>query len=292
VDPQRSEAGSAVENATKTAALDMEKIDFSPYDKLIFHTADPIYLSAFSRTLRRFRGICYIGFTLPPSFWLWKTIWRRMASVAEDLAIRSLKRKTTVVLYSETGAIRFDQRSLRCHLKLGPVQSIRSGGLSASEQTLDMSKRVKIGFFGAPLDDKGFQILLQLADNAEVRSRFHINVFLPPGQQELVEKINAGNGAIRANSENRDLSVYFGCMSSVDLVYALYSPVAYQDRMSGIVQDSIFGREALTGNKYLYRHAPVHRSGGSGCLHSFGLFCRWRGEKSRSSHRRAEPSIA
>jgi hypothetical protein len=108
-----------------------------------------------------------------------------------------------------------------------------------------MSKRVKIGFFGAPLDDKGFQILLQLADNAEVRSRFHINVFLPPGQQELVEKINAGNGAIRANSENRDLSVYFGCMSSVDLVYALYSPIAYRDRMSGIVQDSILAGKPL-----------------------------------------------
>ena len=228
-----------------SAAIDLGKIDFSPYDKLIFHTADPIYLSALSRGLHRFRGTCYIGFTLPPSFWLRKTIARRILWAAADLAISLLKWKARVVLYSETGAIRFDHRSVHCHLKLGPVQSVNSSSPSAYERARDKSERIKIGFFGAASDDKGFQILLQLADSAEVRSRFQIRVFLPPGQQELVEKINAGNGVIWANSEDRDLPAYFGCMSSVDVVYALYSPVAYQDRMSGIVQDSILAAKPL-----------------------------------------------
>jgi hypothetical protein len=228
-----------------TAAIDLGKIDFSPYDKLIFHTADPIYLSALSRRLHRFRGTCFIGFTLPPSFWLRRTIARRIAWVTADLAISSLKRKARVVLYSETGAIRFDHRSIRCHLKLGPVQSVNSGSPPADVRARDQSERIKIGFFGAPSDDKGFQILLQLADSAEVRSRFQMKAFLPPGQQELVEKINAANGVIWATSENRDLPAYFACMSSVDVVYALYSPIAYHDRMSGIVQDAILAAKPL-----------------------------------------------
>src|SRR4029077_8458848 len=113
------------------------------------------------------------------------------------------------------------------------------------EPTLDPTDRIKIGFFGAPFEDKGFEILLQLAAAAEVRSRFQIKVFLPPGQQELVEKINSGNDGIWAISESRDVPTYFQCISSVDLVYTLYSPLAYKDRMSGIVQDAILAGKPL-----------------------------------------------
>ena len=224
----------------RSAAQDVKKIDFSPYDKVIFHTADPIYLAALSRSVSRFHGILYLGFMLPPNVWMRKTIGRRIVSIASDLAIGSLERKAKVILYSETGVVSFDHRSRSCLLKLPPVQSVESGGPpGSSEQGRDARHRIKIGFFGAPFEDKGFQILLQLADHVEIRSRFQIKVFLPPGQQELAEKINTGNEAIWANSESRDLATYFGCVSSVDLVYALYSPVAYRDRMSGVVQDAI-----------------------------------------------------
>ena len=240
----------------RSAAEDLKKIDFAPYEKVIFHTADPIYLAALSRSFSRFNGIFYLGFMLPPSFWFRKTIGRRLAAVASDLAIRSLKRKTKVIIYSETGAIRFDHRSFKCLLKLPPVQSIESS-VSASygatrenaslpvEGTSDGSDRPKIGFFGAPFDDKGFQILLKLAEHPEIRSRFQIKVFLPPGEQELVEKIKASGDAIWANSENRDVPTYFGCMASIDLVYTLYSPLAYKDRMSGIVQDALLAGKPL-----------------------------------------------
>ena len=228
-----------------SAAEDLRKIDFAPYDKVIFHTADPIYLAALSRSFSRFGGILYLGFMLPPSFWLRKTIGRRIVAVASDLAIGSLKRKTKVVMYSETGVIRFDHRSINCLLKLPPVQSVHSVNASALvEQTDNSNNRIKIGFFGAPFDDKGFQVLLQLADHPEVRSRFQIKVFLPPGQEELVEKINTGD-TIWADSANRDLGTYFGCMASVDLVYTLYSPLAYKDRMSGIVQDAVLAGKPL-----------------------------------------------
>jgi hypothetical protein len=230
----------------RSAVRDLDEVDFSSYDKLILHTADPIHLAALSQSLRRFRGILYLGFMLPPTFWLRPTIGRRILSVLSDLAIGWLKRKTTVVLYSETGAICFDHRSINCLLKLSPVQSVDSRSPSAvAEQTDNATSRIKIGFFGAPFDDKGFQALLQLADHPEVRSRFQIRVFLPPGLDELVERINTGNDAIWANSANRDLATYFACMASVDLVYALYSPVAYKDRMSGIVQDAILAGKPL-----------------------------------------------
>ncbi|MBV8100498.1 MAG: hypothetical protein JOZ31_15220 [Verrucomicrobia bacterium] len=230
----------------RSAVRDLEKIDFSPFDKVIFHTADPIYLAALSRSFPHYRGIFYLGFMLPPSFWLRKTVGRRVASVASDVAIGSLKRKTRVVIYSETGAIRFDHRSLNCLLKLPPVQSIESEKASIPvEQTRDGSDRLKIGFFGAPFDDKGFQILLKLADDQEIRSRFQIKVFLPPSHQELVDKINSSSDAIWANSEHRDLPTYFGCMASIDLVYTLYSPLAYKDRMSGIVQDALLAGKPL-----------------------------------------------
>lgn len=229
----------------KSAVKDLEKIDFS-YDTLILHTADPIYLAALAHALPRFRGIFYLGFMLPPSFWLRKTVARWILSVVSDWAIGSLKRKTRVVLYSETGVLRFDHRAVNCLLKLPPVQTVDSDNSPAAiEQTQGATDRIKIGFFGAPFEDKGFEILLQLAADAEVRSRFEIKVFLPPGQQELVEKINSGNDGIWANSENRDVPTYFQCMSSVDLVYTLYSPLAYKDRMSGIVQDAILAGKPL-----------------------------------------------
>jgi hypothetical protein len=127
------------------------------------------------------------------------------------------------------------------------VQSVAIGGIgtAAGRVPSDQSSRIKIGFFGAALDDKGFQILLQLAADSAVSARFLIKLFLPPGQQELVEKVSASNGVIWANSEDRDLETYFGCMSSVDLVYTLYSPDAYKDRMSGIVQDAILAGKPL-----------------------------------------------
>jgi len=231
----------------RCAAEDLQKIDFSGYDKLIFHTADPVYLVALGRSLRRFPGMLYLGFMLPPTFWLRATAARKILSVASDIAVGSLKRRVRVVLYSETGAIRFDHRSRKCFLKLAPVQSVAVGGISnGSKQTLrQRDERIKIGFFGAALDDKGFQILLQLAADAAVRSRFLIKLFLPPGQQELMDRVSAGNDAIWASSEDRDLATYFGCMSSVDLVYALYSPLAYKDRMSGIVQDAMLAGKPL-----------------------------------------------
>jgi hypothetical protein len=230
----------------RSAARDLERLDFSQYEKLILHTADPIYLAALSRALPRFGGALYLGFMLPPSFWLRNTIGRRIVSVMSDLAIGSLKRKTRVVLYSETGLLRFDHRAVNCLLKLPPVQTVDSANSSeAVEQTHGATDRITIGFFGAPFEDKGFEILLRLAADAEVRSRFQMMVFLPPGQQELVEKINSGGDGIWANSENRDVPTYFQCISSVDLVYTLYSPLAYKDRMSGIVQDAILAGKPL-----------------------------------------------
>jgi hypothetical protein len=227
------------------AIRDLRKIDFASYDRLIFHTADPIYLTALARCLGRFRGTFYLGFTLPFSFWLRETLARRIVSVVSDLAISSVRRKVRLVLYSETGAVRFDHRTIKCHLKLGPVQSIEYGRLLGQHQRRDSKDPIKIGFFGAPLEDKGFRILLELAGCAEIQSRFQIRIFLPPGQQELVEKINADHTVVRASSESRDVPTYFDCMSSVDVVYTLYSPLAYKDRMSGIVQDAILAGKPL-----------------------------------------------
>jgi hypothetical protein len=231
----------------RSAVQDLQKVDFSLYDKVILHTTDPVYLIALDRSLRQFGGLLYLGFTLPPTFWLRSSTARKILSIASDIAIGSLRRRTRMVLYSETGAIRFDHRSLKCLLKLGPVQSVAIGGsgTAAGRVPSDQSSRIKIGFFGAALDEKGFQILLQLAADSVVSARFLIKLFLPPGQQELVEKVSASNGVIWANSEDRDLETYFGCVSSVDLVYTLYSPVAYKDRMSGIVQDAILAGKPL-----------------------------------------------
>ena len=231
----------------RSAIQDLQKVDFSPYDKVILHTADPVYLIALDRSLRRFDGLLYLGFMLPPTFWLRSTMARKILSIASDIAIGALRRRMRMVLYSETGAIRFDHRSLKCLLKLPPVQSVAIGGIGTAAERVpsNQSTRIKIGFFGAALDDKGFQILLELAGDAAVRERFEIKLFLPPGQQELVEKITASDGVIWANSEDRDLETYFGCVSSVDLVYTLYSPDAYKDRMSGIVQDAILAGKPL-----------------------------------------------
>jgi hypothetical protein len=231
----------------RSAIQDLQKIDFSLYDKVILHTADPVYLIALDRSLRRFDGLLYLGFMLPPTFWLRSSTAGKVLSIASDIAIGSLRRRTRMLLYSETGAIRFDHRSLKCLLKLAPVQTVTIGGTAdaARRTPSDQTSRVQIGFFGAALDDKGFQILLQLAADAAVRSRFLIKIFLPPGQQELMDRVSAGSDAIWASSEDRDLATYFGCMSSVDLVYALYSPLAYKDRMSGIVQDAMLAGKPL-----------------------------------------------
>jgi hypothetical protein len=230
----------------RSAVRDLEEVDFSSYNKLILHTADPIHLAALSQSLRRFRGILYLGFMLPPTFWLRPTIGRRILSVLSDLAIGWIKRKTTVVLYSETGSICFDHRSVNCLLKLPPVQSFASSVKPPlAESGSEANERIKIGFFGAPFEDKGFQILLELAQNAEVQNRFQIKVFLPPGQEELVDEISGPGDTIVATSEERDLATYFECMSSVDLVYTLYSPLAYKDRMSGIVQDALLAGKPL-----------------------------------------------
>ena len=231
----------------RSAVQDLRKIDFSLYDKVILHTTDPVYLIALDRSLRQFGGLLYLGFTLPPTFWLRSSTARKILSIASDIAIGSLRRRTRMVLYSETGAIRFDHRSLKCLLKLAPVQSVAIGGIRTAAERVpsDQSGGIKIGFFGAALDDKGFQILLEIAADSAVSARFLIKIFLPPGQQELVEKVSAGNGVIWANSADRDLETYFGCMSSVDLVYTLYSPDAYKDRMSGIVQDAILAGKPL-----------------------------------------------
>jgi len=265
----------------KSASRDLQKVDFSIYSKLIFHTADPVYLVALSRCLRRFSGTLYLGFMLPPSFWLLETVRRRILSVLSDVAIYSLKRKARVVLYSETGVIQFDHRSLKCLLKLPPVQSFGSPtGRPMAGSGSDRSERIKIGFFGAPFEDKGFQILLELAENAEVQNRFQIKVFLPPGQQDLADKISSSNGFITANSEDRDVSTYFGCISSIDLVYTLYSPNAYKDRMSGVVQDAILaGKPLLVATECAemrrfidqvapgaYVHAGYSVPGAAGCL--------------------------
>jgi hypothetical protein len=230
----------------RSASQDLQKIDFSPYEKLIFHTADPIYLVALARSLRRFRGDLYLGFMLPPSFWLRETRGRKILLAGSDLAILLLRLKARVILYSETGGIRFDHRSLDCLLKLPPVQSI---AVTQEPRTVEPQRygsgRIKIGFFGAAFDDKGFQILLQLAENAEVKARFQFKVLLPPGQQELVDKISRNGDTIVATSEDRDVPTYFSCVASVDLVYTLYSPLAYRDRMSGVVQDAILAGKPL-----------------------------------------------
>lgn len=241
----------------RSACQDLRKLDFSSYDQLIFHTADPIYLLALCRCLRRFRGTLYLGFMLPPTFWLRETNGRKVLLAASDLAVGVLRSKARVVLYSETGAIKFDHRSLRCLLKLPPVQSdvISAGGPTWGARS-SANSHIKIGFFGAPFDDKGFQILVQLADNAEFQTRFRIKVFLPPGQEELVDTISGRGDTIAATSEERDLATYFECMSSVDLVYTLYSPQAYKDRMSGIVQDALLAGKPLlvtTGCKEMRR---------------------------------------
>jgi hypothetical protein len=242
----------------RSAIQDLRKIDFSLYDKVILHTADPVYLIALDRSLRRFDGLLYLGFMLPPTFWLRSSTAGKILSIASDIAIGSLRLRTRMLLYSETGAIRFGHRSLKCLLKLAPVQTVTIGGTAdaARQPPNDQTTRVQIGFFGAALDDKGFQILLQLAADAAVRSRFLIKLFLPPGQQELMDRVSAGNDAIWASSEDRDLATYFGCISSVDLVYTLYSPLAYQDRMSGIVQDALLAGKPLlvtTGCKEMRR---------------------------------------
>src|SRR5580692_4452719 len=162
----------------KSAVQDLRKIDFSLYDKVILHTADPIYLIALDRSLRKFDGLLYLGFMLPPTFWLRSSMARKILSIASDIAIGSLRRRTRMVLYSETGAIRFDHRSLKCLLKLAPMQSVAIGGIgtAAGRVPSDQSSRIKIGFFGAALDEKGFQILLQIAADPEVCSRFQIKL--------------------------------------------------------------------------------------------------------------------
>ena len=48
----------------RSAVQDLQKIDFSLYDKVILHTADPVYLIALGRSLRRFDGFLYLGFML------------------------------------------------------------------------------------------------------------------------------------------------------------------------------------------------------------------------------------
>ena len=270
----------------RKAIEDLQKIDFALYDRVILHTADPVYLIALDRSLRRFAGLLYLGFMLPPTFWLRNTMARKILSIASDIAIGSLKRRMRVVLYSETGAISFDHRSLKCLLKLPPVEGITIGGTDTVKERTpsDESGRLKIGFFGAALDDKGFQILLQLAADTAVKPQFLIRAFLPPGQQELVDKINTGDNPVWANSEDRDLETYFGCMASVDLVYTLYSPDAYRDRMSGIVQDAILAGKPLlvTSNctemrRFVdrvapgaYAHAEYSSLSAAGCLSSIG----------------------
>jgi hypothetical protein len=295
----------------RKAVQDLQKVDFSLYDKIILHTADPVYLIALDRSLRRFSGLLYLGFMLPPMFWLRSSMARKILSIASDIAIGSLRRRVRMVLYSETGAIRFDHRSLKCLLKLPPVQSVTIGGTDAEvestsnavgtssrssgvsmepgheapdERELIPTGRMKIGFFGAALDDKGFQILLQLAADSAVRARFLIKIFLPPGQQELVEKVSSSNDAIWANSDDRDLETYFSCMSSVDLVYTLYSPDAYKDRMSGIVQDAILAGKPLVVTSSCtemrrfvdrvapgaYAHADYSTLSAATCLSSIG----------------------
>src|SRR5258708_20742567 len=45
----------------RSAVQDLQKIDFSLYDKVILHTADPVYLIALDRSLRRFIVVLFLA---------------------------------------------------------------------------------------------------------------------------------------------------------------------------------------------------------------------------------------
>jgi hypothetical protein len=121
---------------------------------------------------------------------------------------------------------------------------------------------LSVGYFGAPFTSKGFSLLTSAIEQGLPRG-VRVVVRLPPGHEKICAALQARSPQVDATSRTSSNAEFLQDMAAVDVVWTLYDPHHYADKMSGIVPEAIcLGKPLLVGQgcnaliEFLDHHAP------------------------------------
>jgi hypothetical protein len=242
---------------------EMEQLGLARHDVVLMPTAYPLHLQALADhapSLRQAHFAC--GMMMPPSFWAGEAEAAPLiARILEDAVCRLQGEHS--LFYTETGQYPFASATVQTPSLLPPV----SGATEALMAELASAARpdgeaLRVGFFGSPFTSKGYNLLVE-AIQAGLPPQLRVVLRLPPGHGERCAALNAASDRVDAASGATDNAEFLRAMAAVDVVYALYDPAWYGEKMSGIIPEAIcLGRPLLVSadctalTTFLDRTAP------------------------------------
>jgi hypothetical protein len=215
-------------------------------DAVLMPTAYPLHIRALSLRAEHLRGRrVVVGLLLPARFW--SPDEERVASIADlfGQGLHALADCTQLFLYNETGSFSLRDSVLSIPRLLPPLGT-RNADLvrQLAQRTLPSASELQpsIGFFGSPFTSKGFGLLVSAAKRlvaAGESPNIRLVVRLPQGYEPACAELAAIAPWVDARSSRTSNEAYLSEMSSVDVVWALYDPIEYGDKMSGIVPEAL-----------------------------------------------------
>ena len=236
-------------------------------DAILFPTMYPLHLAALAQVAERLRGRpLAVGFLMPLPFWCQDSQAVHFLGPVVHDAISTLAACASLRVYSETGSYALGDQVTHMATLIPPWASSRQAlvqGLASS--SFPDSGAYTVGFFGSPFSSKGVQLLSDVMTHIVAEQLFHgpkIVMRLPEGHEQLCSQLKDKLG-IEASSAVLSNDAYLTEMSRVDVVWGLYDPTHYGDKMSGILPEAIaLGKPVLVAEgcsamlDFLERYAP------------------------------------
>ncbi|MDE2080258.1 MAG: hypothetical protein KGI90_02815 [Burkholderiales bacterium] len=257
----------------QTVAEDLPPAQLAGFDAWLMPTVYPLHLLALARSAEHQRVPpalrSVLGMLLPCAFWADDAASQQRVGEAFAAGVQGLAATTQAFAYSETGHFHFGAQRVALATLLPPLATANAGrlaGLAAASAARDDRGPPTLGFFGTPFGSKGIQLLQQAAQALAAAGRTpacRLRIRLPQGYAGLCQHLQQIAPWIDAQSRGTSNAEYLAEMADVDAVWALYDPLHYGDKMSGIVPEALsLGKPVLVAEgcvaiqEFLERHAP------------------------------------
>jgi len=256
-DPQRNE------RIRTFLASELQALRPSSFDVILMPTAYPLHLQAVADSARLLgKAQFQCGLLMPASFWANDAAAFQHLATVFEAAILQLQ-GANCLFYTETGRFALGDASVRTPVLLPPVSAATASLMETLAQAgSNPAEELRVGYFGSPFTSKGFNVLLETIARG-LPPHVRIVLRLPPGHAERCATLRAQSPQVDATSRAMSNGEFLREMASVDVVFGLYDPAHYSEKMSGLIPEAIcLGRPVLLSAEctslvaFLDQHAP------------------------------------
>ncbi len=243
---------------------EFDQLDWTDIDAVVMPTMYPLHLLALTRFLLQTTKAkptlrISIGCLMPLSFWTAQPQIERALGQKLLEAISLLRKRYSLLLYSETSNIQLDGRRLELPRLLPPVSNRTLALLErlSAARPFDPSTPLRFGFLGTAFTSKGFGILLECITKLTALPSFQheLHFVLPPVNDSLASRLTSAK-CVRLSSKQRSNDEYLTAMSELDVILLPYDPAHYGEKFSGIIVEALaLGKPMVVshGATYLVR---------------------------------------